>query len=83
MIGLIADDTKKDLLRAIKSGRTFSCNHSPTCQAKLIGLQNDIAVLEVTKHPESYMQKYNVKHVKEIGKTFQLPAYIAWNAIYF
>ena len=28
-----------DLLNAIKDGRTFSCNTSPTCRAKIIGLR--------------------------------------------
>ncbi len=76
-------DIKIDLLKAWADKRTFSCNHSPTCQAKLIGLQNDIALLEVVASPESYMRDYNIKYADKIGNTFQLPAYIAWNAIYF
>ena len=72
-----------DLLNAIKDGRTFSCNGSPTCQAKIIGLQGGVARLQVVRHPESYMQEYNVKHADKIGNKFNLPAYIAWNAIYF
>ena len=72
-----------DLLNAIKDGRTFSCNTSPTCQAKIIGLRGGVAVLEVVRHPESYMRDYNIKHADKIGNTFNLPAYIAWNAIYF
>ena len=72
-----------DLLNAIKDGRTFSCNSSPTCQAKIIGLQGGVARLQVVEHPESYMAEYNVKHADKIGTKFHLPAYIAWNAIYF
>ena len=72
-----------DLLDAIKDGRTFSCNSSPTCQAKIIGLQGGIARLQVVEHPESYMAEYNIKHADKIGTKFNLPAYIAWNAIYF
>jgi hypothetical protein len=72
-----------DLLNAIKDGRTFSCNNSPTCRAKIVKLKGGIAVLEVVEHPESYMQEYNIKAKGEIGKQFTIPAYIAWNAIYF
>ena len=72
-----------DLLNAIKDGRTFSCNGFPTCQAKIIGLQGGVARLQVVEHPESYMAEYNVKHRDKIGTKFNLPAYIAWNAIYF
>ena len=72
-----------DLLNAIKDGRTFSCNTSPTCRAKIIGLSGGVAVLEVTEHPESYMRDYNIKYADKIGTTFQLPAQYAWNAIYF
>ena len=72
-----------DLLDAIKDGRTFSCNSSPTFQAKIIGLQGGIARLQVVEHPASYMAEYNIKHADKIGNTFNLPSYIAWNAIYF
>ena len=72
-----------DLLNAIKDGRTFSCNNSPTCQAKIIGLRGGVAVLEVVASPESYMRDYNIKYADKIGNTFQLPAQYAWNAIYF
>jgi hypothetical protein len=32
---LLADNTEKDLRRAMRTGKTFSCNNSPTCQAKI------------------------------------------------
>ena len=76
-------DMIKDLLRAMDKGVDFSCNHSPTCRAKVVNVMNAITVLEVVRHPESYMQEYNVKHADTIGKTFKLPSLYAWNAIYF
>ena len=72
-----------DLLDAIKDGRTFSCNTSPTCRAKIVKLRGGVTILEVVEHPESYMAEYNIKHADKIGNTFNLPSYIAWNAIYF
>lgn len=80
---IIKQQEDLDLLNAIKDGRTFSCNNSPTCRAKIVGLNGGVARLEVVSHPESYMQDYNVKHADKIGTKFNLPAYIAWNAIYF
>ena len=79
----IEDRDRHELIEAIMDGRTFSCNSSPTCQAKIIGLQGGVARLQVVRHPESYMAEYNVKHADKIGTKFHLPAYIAWNAIYF
>ena len=76
-------DIKIDLLKAWADKRTFSCNHSPTCRARLVNLMNNVAVLEVVDNPESYMQKYNVEHADKIGTTFRLPAQYAWDAIYF
>ena len=80
---IITQQEDIDLLNAIKDGRTFSCNNSPTCQAKIIGLKGGVARLQVVASPESYMQDYNVKYADKIGTKFNLPAYIAWNAIYF
>ena len=83
MVIPIEDKARHELIEAIMDGRTFSCNGSPTCQAKIIGLQGGVALLEVVSSPESYLQDYNVKHADKIGNTFNLPSYIAWNAIYF
>ena len=79
----IEDRDRHELIEAIMDGRTFSCNGSPTCQTKIIGLQGGVALLEVVASPESYMQDYNVKHADKIGTTFTLPSQYAWNAIYF
>ncbi len=79
----IEDKARHELIEAIMDGRTFSCNNSPTCQAKIIGLQGGVAALEVVASPESYMRDYNIKYADKIGTTFQLPAQYAWNAIYF
>ena len=83
MIIPIEDRDRHELIEAIMDGRTFSCNNSPTCQAKIIGLQGGVALLEVVASPESYMHEYNVKHADKIGNKFNLPAQYAWNAIYF
>jgi|3_EtaG_2_1085321.scaffolds.fasta_scaffold39762_3 hypothetical protein len=80
---LLADDTKKDLQRALKSGRTFSCNNSPTCQARIKEIVGGYCVLEVVASPESYMKSYNKKYADKIGTTFKVPGYITWNAIYY
>ena len=83
MIIPIEDRDRHELIEAIMDGRTFSCNNSPTCSAKIVALQGGYAHLEVTANPESYMAEYNIKHADKIGTKFNLPAYIAWNAIYF
>ena len=80
---LLADDTEKDLQRALESGKTFSCNNSPTCQARIKEIVGGYCVLEVVASPESYMESYNKKYADKIGTTFKLPGYITWNAIYF
>ena len=83
MIIPIEDRARHELIEAIMDGRTFSCNSSPTCQAKIIGLQGGIARLQVVTHPASYMAEYNVRHETKIGTKFNLPAQYAHNAIYF
>ena len=83
MIIPIEDRARHELIEAIMDGRTFSCNNSPTCRAKIVALQGGYAHLEVTAHPESYMAEYNVEHADKIGTRFQLPSWIAHNAIYF
>lgn len=80
---LLADNTEKDLRRAMRHGKEFSCNNSPTCRAKIVDIVGGVCILEVLPHPESYMQKYNEKHADKIGTTFKMPGYITWNAIYF
>ena len=76
-------DIIKDLLVAMDKGIDFNCNHSPTLRAKVVNVfGNGTTVLEVVKHPESYMEQYNVKHADTIGKTYTLPSQWAWNAIY-
>ena len=39
----IEDRDRHEMIEAIMDGRTFSCNNSPTCQAKIIGLQGGVA----------------------------------------
>jgi hypothetical protein len=80
---ILGDSTESDLRTAMNDGRDFSCNNSPTCRAKIVDIVGRVCTLEVVPHPESYMQEYNVKAKGEIGKQFTIPAYIAWNAIYF
>ena len=76
-------EMKKDVLKAALDKRTFSCNHSPTGQARVIWVKGNVAELEVVAHPESYMQKYNSQYHFRIGTKFNLPVQYAWNAIYY